>query len=259
MLKKFGQEDAKEYNTPLQVNHNLIVAQEGDDQHPDQDRFPELVGSIMYLMVCSRPDIAHAVSALSRFVAPGRHAAAHWKAALRLLGYLKATAQYKLVLGGSTSELVGYSDNSRADDMPGRKSSQGHCFMLGSGVISWKATRSPSVSLSICEAELYAACSASQEAVWLAELLTMLGHGPTSPPMLWCDNESTVALTKDAIFSGRSKHIEARYYFIRELVQNRRIQTAHIPGVDNPADIFTKPLCAEDHSRLREMLGVKLV
>lgn len=259
MLKKFAQEDAKEYNTPLQVNHNLTVAQEGDEQHPDQDRYPELVGSIMYLMVCSRPDIAHAVSALSRFVAPGRHAATHWKAALRLLGYLKATAQYKLVLGGSSSELVGYSDSSWADDQPGRKSSQGHCFMLGSGVISWKATRSPSVSLSICEAELYAACSASQEAVWLAELLTTMGHGPTSPPMLWCDNESTVALTKDAIFSGRSKHIEARYYFIRELVQAKRIQTAHIPGVDNPADIFTKALSAEDHSRLRDMLGVKLV
>ena len=77
--------------------------------------------------------------------------------------------------------------------------------------------------------------------------------------MLWCDNESTMALTKDAISSGRSKHIEARYYFIRELVQNGRVQTAHIPRVDNPADIFTKPLCVEDHSRLREMLGVKLV
>jgi len=259
LLQRFGQEDAREYNTPLQVNHNLTRFQEGDEQHPDQHRYPELVGGVMYLMVCSRPDIAHAVSVLSRFVAPGRHGAAHWKAALRLLGYLKATSQYKLTLGGTSSVLAGYSDSSWADDLADRRSSQGHCFMLGEGVISWKATRSPAVALSTCEAEVYATCSAAQEGLWLTELLTLLGYGPSSPPLLWCDNEKTVALTKDAIFSDRSKHIEARYFFIRELVQAKRIKTAHIPGVDNPADIFTKALSAEDHARLGDMLRVKLV
>jgi len=155
------------------------------------------------------------------------------------------------------TSLVGHSDSSWADNQSDRKSSQGHCFSLGSGVISWKASRSPAVALSTCEAELYAACSASQEAVWLADMLTLLGYPQNPPPMLWCDNESTVSLTKEAGFSGRSKHIEARYYFVRELVQEKKLRTAHISGKDNVADIFTKPLSHEDHARLTVMLGLK--
>lgn len=259
LLKRFGQEDCKLYSTPLQVNHTLSPAKEGDAQHPDRDRYPELIGGLMYLMVCTRPDIAHTVSVLSRYVAPGRHAAAHWDAALRLLGYLKGTAHYKLVLGGTGTQLTGYSDSSWADDKEDRKSSQGHCFTLGTGVISWKATRSFAVALSTCEAELYAACSAAQEAMWLAELLSLLGCPQDPAPILWCDNQSTVALTKDPMYTGRSKHIEARYYFIRELVQAGRLRTAHIPGVNNVADIFTKPLSHEDHARLTRLLGLREV
>ena len=257
VLERFEWTEGKEYCTPLAVNHGLRAFQEGDEVHPDQERYPELIGSLMYLMVCTRPDIAHAVSVLARFVGPGRHGGAHWKARLRVLGYLKRTQVHKLVLGGSSTSLVGRSDSSWANDLQDRKSSQGHCFSLGSGVISWKASRSPAVALSTCEAELYAACSASQEAVWLGEMLSLLGYPQDPPPTLWCDNESTVSLTKEAAFSGRSKHIEARYYFVRELVQCKRLKTAHIPGKDNVADIFTKPLSHEDHSRLTAMLGLK--
>jgi hypothetical protein len=87
-------------------------------------------------------------------------------------------------------------------------------------------------------------------------LLNELGHQQQTP-ILWCDNQSTVAMTKDPIFSGRSKHIEARYFFIRELVQAGKVQAKHIPGCDNVADIFTKPLSKEDHYRLMDKLGVK--
>jgi transposase InsO family protein len=257
LLTRFDYIEGKEFNTPLAMNHGLRPAQEGDPMHPDQERYPELLGGIMYLMVCTRPDIAHAVSVLARYVAPGRHSAMHWQAGLRLLGYLKATAGYKLALGGATSVLEGHSDSSYADDQEGRRSSQGHCFSLGSGVVSWKATRSPVVALSTCEAELYAVCSAAQEAVWLGELLALVGCPQSPAPMLWCDNRSTVVLTQDPVYSARSKHIEARYYFVRELVQAKRLRTAHVPGKDNVADIFTKPLSHEDHARLTAMLGLR--
>lgn len=243
------------YSTPLQVNHGLTLPQDGDEQLPDQDRFPELLRGIMYLMVCTRPDIAHAVSVLARFVGPGRHGAAHWRAALRLLGYLKGTAHYRLTLGDDKGVLVGYSGSSWADDQLDRRSSQGHCFSLGTGVVSRKASRSPAVALSTCEAELYAVCAASQEAVWLSAILEQLGHPHQSPPILWCDNQSTVALTKDLIFSGRSKHIEARYYFVREQVQAKKLKTAHIPRNSYVADVFTKPLSQEDHLRLTQLLA----
>jgi hypothetical protein len=255
ILHKFGQDDCKPAPTPLQVNHGLNLPPKDEVADPDIERYPELLGSIMYVMVCTRPDIAHAVSVLSRFIAPGRHGNAHWKAALRLLSYLKGTADFRLELGGGSVTLQGHSDSSWADDQVDRRSSQGYCFDLGSGAISWKATRSPAVALSSCEAELYAGTSAAQEAIWLSHLLAELGI-PHQCPMLWCDNESTVAMTKDPVFSARSKHIEARYFFIRELVQRKKINTAHIPGSENVADIFTKPLSQDDHIRLRTALGV---
>lgn len=256
LVAKFGLQETKPAPTPIQVNHGLSLPQEGEEVHPDQDRFAELLGGIMYLMVCTRPDIAHAVSVLSRFIAPGRNGAQHWKAALRLLSYLKGTADYALQLGGRIAVLQGHSDSSWADDQVDRRSSQGYTFDLGAGAISWRATRSPAVALSTCEAELYAGTSAAQESVWLMGLLNELGHQQQTP-ILWCDNQSTVAMTKDPIFSGRSKHIEARYFFIRELVQAGKVQAKHIPGCDNVADIFTKPLSKEDHYRLMEKLGVK--
>lgn len=257
LLRKFGGEEIKEYDTPLQVNHGLVLPKDQDLPLPQPDRYPELVGSLMYLMVCTRPDLAHALSVLSRFVGPGRHGSSHWKAALRVLGYVKRTSHLGLVLGGASAQLTGYSDSSWADDQLDRRSSQGHCFTLGQGVISWRASRSPAVALSSCEAELYAACAASQESVWLGELLQTLGCVQEHPPILWCDNTSTISLTKDAVFSGRSKHIEARYYFVRELVQAGRLQTAHIPGTDNVADIFTKPLLSDDHYKLVAKLGLR--
>jgi hypothetical protein len=256
LVARFGMQDCKPAATPLQVNHGLKLPSTSEERVPGQERFPELLGGIMYLMVCTRPDISHAVSVLSRFIATERHGAEHWKAALRLLAYLKGTAHYALELGGKTAILEGHADSSWADDQVDRRSSQGYTFNLGSGAISWRATRSPAVALSTCEAELYAGTAAAQEAVWLTGLMRELGQCP-QVPTLWCDNQSTVAMTKDPIFSARSKHIEARYFFIRELVQTKRLSAQHIRSEDNVADIFTKPLNQEDHAKFTRALGVK--
>jgi hypothetical protein len=239
----------------LQVNHGLGLPLADEQQLPEQHRFPELLGAIMYLMVCTRPDIAHAVSVLSRYIAPDRHGAAHWAAALRLLAYLKGTLAHCLVLGGTGTTLQGHSDSSCQDVQQDRRSSQGYCFDLGAGVISWRANRSPAIALSSCEAELYAGTAAAQECMWLGGLLRTLGYEQAAPT-LYCDNESTIALTKNAEFSARSKHIEARYFFIRELVQAGKLTVRHISGKLNVADIFTKPLSREDHMRLTAALGV---
>jgi hypothetical protein len=115
LLHRFNQTDCREYATPLAVNHNLGLPTEEEASAAGHERFAELLRGIMYLMVCTRPDIAHAVSVLSRFIATGRHGPQHWKAALRLLGYLKGTAHYTLVLGGSFVCLEGHSDSSWAD------------------------------------------------------------------------------------------------------------------------------------------------
>ncbi|CAI7805630.1 unnamed protein product [Closterium sp. NIES-53] len=126
--------------------------------------YPELVGCLMYLMTCTRPDLAYPLSILARYVAPGRHRPEHMAAAKRVLRYLCSTSGMRLVLGGrSPVVLTGHTDASWADDQATQRSSQGYTFSLGSGSVSWRATRSSSVLGSSCEAEIYAGAMAAQE------------------------------------------------------------------------------------------------
>ncbi|CAI5966973.1 unnamed protein product [Closterium sp. NIES-64] len=122
-----------------------------------------------------------------------------------------------------TRNLLGPSYSSWADDQTDRRSSQGYCFTLGSGTVSWRSTRSSAVSLSSCEAELYAGTMAAQEARWLTFLLQELGF-PQSAPTLWCDNQSTIHISQDPVYHTRTKHIELRHFFIRHLVQQEQLK-----------------------------------
>ncbi|CAI7808619.1 unnamed protein product [Closterium sp. NIES-53] len=143
----------------------------------------------MYLMTCTRPDLAYPLSILARYVAPGRHRPEHMAAAKRVLRYLWSTSGMGLVLGGrSPVVLTGHADATWADNQATQRSSQGYTFSLGSGSVSWRATRSSSVLGSSCEAEIYAGAMAAQELRWLTYLLTDPGKPPRSPPVLYVDN-----------------------------------------------------------------------
>ncbi|CAI7842139.1 unnamed protein product [Closterium sp. NIES-53] len=140
----------------------------------------------MYLMTCTRPDLAYPLSLLARYVAPGRHRKVHWNAAKRVLRYLCSTSGMGLVLGGRARVvLTGHADASWVDDLATQRSSQGYTFSLGSGSVSWRSTRSSSVLSSSCEAEIYAGAIAAQELRWLTYPLTDLGEAPRSPPVLY--------------------------------------------------------------------------
>ncbi|CAI7837932.1 unnamed protein product [Closterium sp. NIES-54] len=242
-------------HTPLSVGHHLSPpTSPSTSSHP----YPELVGSRMYAMVSTRPDLAYPISVLARFVGTGKHTEEHWQAAKRVLRYLRGTKDYVLTLGGPSLPLLsGYSDSSWADSRPDRRSSQGYGFSLGSGLISWRSTRSSAITLSSCEAELYAATMAAQEARWLTFLLEELG-APQLCPTIWCDNACTIHLTKDAVFHGRPKHIELHHFFIRDLVQAGHLRLDKIDSATDLADIFTKALPHAAHSSLLRLLGLTL-
>ncbi|CAI7827199.1 unnamed protein product [Closterium sp. NIES-53] len=147
--------------------------------------YPELVGCFMHLMTCTRPDLAYPLSLLARYVAPGRHRKVHWDAAKRVLRYLCSTSSMGLVLGGrGPVVLTSHADASWVDDSAMQRSSKGYTFSLGSGSVSWWSTRSSSVLISSCEAEIYTGAMAAQELRWLTYLLTDLGEQPRSPPVL---------------------------------------------------------------------------
>ncbi|CAI7839605.1 unnamed protein product [Closterium sp. NIES-53] len=210
----------------------------------------------MYLMTCTRPDLAYPLSILARYVAPGRHRPEHMAAAKRVLRYLCSTSGLGLVLGGRRPVvLTGHADASWADDQATQRSSQGYTFSLGSGSVSWRSTRSSSVLSSSCEAKIYAGAMAALELRWLTYLLTDLGEPPRSPPVLYVDNKAMLALCREHRLEHRTKHIALRYFFGLELQQGGQLRLAYVASEANTADIFTKALPPGDHQRFCTMLA----
>ncbi|CAI7754622.1 unnamed protein product [Closterium sp. NIES-53] len=166
------------------------------------------------------------------------------------------TSGMGLVLGGrSPVVLTGHADASWADDQATQRSSQGYTFGLGSGSVSWRATRSSSVLGSSCEAEIYAGAMAAQELRWLTYLLTDLGEPPRSPPVLYVDNKAMLALCREQRLEHRTKHIALRYFLARELQQRGQLRLAYVASEANTADVFTKALAPCDHQRCCTQLG----
>ncbi|CAI7912697.1 unnamed protein product [Closterium sp. NIES-53] len=175
----------------------------------------------MYLLTCTRPDLAYPLSILECYVAPGRHRPEHWEAAKRALRYSCSTSGMGLVLGGrGPVVLTGHADASWVDDLATQRSSQGCIFSLGSGSVSWRSTRSSSVLSSSCEAEIYAGAMAAQELRWLTNLLTDLGERPCSSP------------------------------------QRGQLHLANVATRANTADIFSKALQLGDHKHFCTVLGL---
>ncbi|CAI7857218.1 unnamed protein product [Closterium sp. NIES-54] len=162
VLQRFGFRYSSPQSTPLPTGHSLLAAP-SDESVESSGPYPELVGCLMYLMTCTRPDISYPLSILARYVAPGRHRPA---------------------LG----------DASWVDDLATQRSSQGYTFSLGSGSVSWRSTRSSSVLSSSCEAGIYTGAMAAQELRWLIYLLSDLGERPRSSLVLYVDNKAMIAL-----------------------------------------------------------------
>ncbi|CAI7777896.1 unnamed protein product [Closterium sp. NIES-54] len=256
VLQRFGFTYSSPQATPLPTRHSLS-ALPSDESVELSGPYAELVGCLMYLMTCTRPDLAYPLSNLARYVAPGRHRPEHMAAAKRVLRYFCSTSGMGLVLGGrSPVVLTGHADASWADDQATQRSSQGYTFGLGSGSISWRATRSSSVLGSSCEAEIYAGAMAAQELRWLTYLLTDLGEPPRSPPVLYVDNKAMLALCREQRLEHRTKHIALRYFLARELQQRGRLRLAYVASEANTADVFTKALAPCDHQRCCTQLGL---
>ncbi|CAI7793286.1 unnamed protein product, partial [Closterium sp. NIES-54] len=228
VLQRFGFTYSSPQATPLSTRHSLS-ALPLDESVESSGPYPMLVGCLMYLMTCTRPDLAYPLSILARYVALGRHRPEHMAAAKRVLCYLCSTSGMGLVLGGwSLVVITGHADASWVDDRATQRSSQGYTSSLGSGSVSWRSTRSSSVLSSSCEAEIYAGAMAAQELRWLTYLLTDLGEPPRSPPVLYVDNKAMLALCREHRLEHRTKHIALRYFLARELQQRGQLRLAYV-------------------------------
>ncbi|CAI7869810.1 unnamed protein product, partial [Closterium sp. NIES-53] len=254
VLQRFDFTYSSPQATPLSTRHSLSALPSDESVEPSGP-YPELVGCLMYLMTCTRPDLAYPLSILACYVAPGRHRPEHMAAAKRVLRYLCSTLGMGLVLGGRRPVvLTGHADASWADDQATLRSSQGYTFSLGSGSVSWRSTRSSSVLSCSCEAEIYSGAMAAQELRWLTYLLSDLGEQPLSPPVLYVDNKAMMALCREHRLEHRTKHIALRYFLARELQQRGQLRLAYVASEANTADIFTKALPPGDHQRFCTVL-----
>ncbi|CAI7748169.1 unnamed protein product [Closterium sp. NIES-53] len=257
VLQRFGLQYSSPQLTPLSTSHSLSAPPSDESVEPSGP-YPEVVGCLMHLMTCTRPDLAYPLSLLARYVAPGRHQKVHWDAAKRVLRYLCSTSGMGLVLGGrGPVVLTGHANVSWVHDSATQRSSQGYTFSLGSGSVSRRSTRSSSVLSSSCEAEIYAGAMAAQELRWLTYLLTDLVEQPRSPPVLYVDNKAMIALCQEHRLEHRTKHIALRYFLARELQQRGQLRLAYVATQANTADVFTKALPPGDHQRFITVLGLR--
>nr|XP_048335959.1 secreted RxLR effector protein 161-like [Ziziphus jujuba var. spinosa] len=173
------------------------------------------VGCIMYLMVCTKPDIAHAISVVSRFMS--NLGKSHWEALQWILRHLKGSMDVGLVYrkenNGNGDCVVRYYDADLGGDRDKRKSLTGYIFLAWGNTISWRASLQPVVALSSTEAEYMAATEATREALWLKWLVNELDV-PQNQVIVHCDNQSAIFLAKNQAFSNRTKQIEKKYHFV---------------------------------------------
>jgi hypothetical protein len=245
----------------LEPSPNALPEVKDDDIKP---LFQKLVGSLIYLAICTRPDISYAAMALGQFNAkPTR---AHLLAAKRVLRYLSGTLDLALEFnfdGGVVPATVGgfirncaISDADWASDESDRKSISGYCFYFLNSLVSWTAVKQKSISLSSTEAEYYSLTHAMKEALWIRLFLTLNSFPVPRPFPLLSDNQSACSLANNSAITSRSKHIDIRHHFIRDHISDGTFCTNWIPTSDMPADIFTKPLAFPLFIKHRTSLGL---
>jgi hypothetical protein len=262
LLERFGMSDCNPVVTPmdtgLKLSSTMSPTSSKDIEEMRSVPYLQAVGALMYLATATRPDIAYTVGVLARFNKnPGM---THWKAVKHLFRYLKGTLDLKLTYAPdptSTDLFISYTDADHGGNPDNGRSTSGYVVKMGTGAISWSSKLQSIVALSTTEAEYVASTSAGQEILWLRNLFSELGYSLSSPSPLWIDSNSALSVAKNPEHHGRMKHLDLRFYWLRDEVERGTIHIAHLRTDEMPADVLTKPLVRVKHEGFVEMLGLK--
>ena len=250
-------------NTPLDPGSKLSIADcpqtEEDAALMRSKPYAEAVGTLMYIAIATRPDIAYAVGVLSRFSSnPG---VAHWKAVHHLFRYMQATKDLKLTYApdpSQTSLFTTYCDADFAGNIDNKKSTSGYVVKIGTGAVSWSSRLQSFNTLSTTESEYVSAVAAGQEILWLRNLFMELGFTVDAGLPLCIDNQSALSVAKNPEHHGRMKHLDLRFYWLRGTVQSGVITLRYVPTEEMPADVMTKAFEKIKVAEMRELLGLWL-
>jgi hypothetical protein len=254
VLERFKMDDCNPMQVPIIPGTKLT--RDGEGEKIDSTYYKQMIGSLMY-MTATRPDLTYVVSLISRFMeAPTE---LHYQVVRKILRYLKGTLDYGLFYKKKKSErhkLVGFSDSDYAGDVDDHKNTSGYVFLLNGATISLSSKKQTIVTLSTTEAEFIAAASCVCQGIWLRGILEEVKYTQQGLIMLFCDNSSIIKLSKNPVLHGRSKHIDVRFHFLRDLTKEGKVELVHCRSVEQIADILTKPLKAESFMKLRALLGM---
>lgn len=257
ILKRRDHDPALIADTPLSPLERLVPNTEpAENAKRDTVRqYQSDVGSLMYLMLGTRPDLAYAVGKLARF--SGNPSVEHLRALEHVFAYVNRTKDYCLTYT-DTGRIFphGYVDADFASDPSDRKSISGYVFMIADGAFSWSSKKQQAVTTSTTEAEYYAASLGSQNALWVRQLFEQIGIPFTDPLTLHCDNQGAIATTKAEQTHKATKHIDVRIHSIREHIERKLVVMDYVPSKQNLADVFTKSLPYDVHKTSAENMGL---
>jgi hypothetical protein len=251
-IVKFNMQESNEVKYPT-GSQRLSPLQLNERPCPSETPYRQIVGSLVYLVEMTRPDLTFAVHQLSCYTHnPG---VKHWKAAKQVVKYLKGTETTGVRYTRTNSfELVGFCDADFAPEENNRRSTTGYVFLLAGSPISWKTTLQKRVTLSTCEAELEAMLEATKEALYLRKALEAFGFELTQPTSLYCDNKSSIRITKEPCERKRTKHLDIKFLFMRQAIKEGKVALSYVPSNENLADLFTKPLVGHSFSDKTKLL-----
>ncbi|GJX09722.1 hypothetical protein Tco_0199581 [Tanacetum coccineum] len=249
ILKRYKMDNSKRGHIPMQERLDLNKTQ-GASTPEEVKRmqnvpYASAVGSIMYAVRCTRPDVAFAQNITSRFQQnPGEP---HWTAVKNILKYLRNTKDMFLVYGGNPEAELRvdcYCDAGFETDRDDIKSQTGYVFVLNGGAVDWKSSKQSTTAMSATEAEYIAASEAAMEAVWIRKFISGLGIVPTinEPIKMFCDNSAALLIANEPGVQKGARHYHRRYHYVCECIELGKINLLKVHTYDNLADPFTKAL-----------------
>src|SRR4051812_34796089 len=259
ILERFNMTNAKPSTTPSDTSVKLQKPQ-GPNKCLEVP-YRQCIGSLMYLMLATRPDIASSLNKAAQFTTS--FDISHWTAVKKILRYINGTKNFGLTLGGESNNknkeinLTAYCDADWAGDVDDRRSTTGYLFFLNNHLISWATHKQTSVATSSTQAEYQALSSASKEAVWLRNLLSELKTQQEQATVIHQDNQSTMALASNPVQHRRTKHIDIIHHYVRELIEKNIVKLEYCPTANMTADVMTKALNKPKFEEHRASMGIE--